>query len=254
MKIATWNVNSVRVRLPHIINWLEQHAVDVLLLQELKCQQEQFPEAAFFDLGYNCAVLGQKTYNGVAILSKFPIEDVQNNIPEFSDTQARYIEAFTAGKRIISVYVPNGSEIGSDKYDYKLNFLKALERHMRSILAHKEEIIIGGDFNIAPSDLDVYDPKKWHEKILCSTTERHHFRALLNMGYYDAFRTFYPHEEGFTWWDYRAGSYQHNKGMRIDHFLLSPEAMDKTTAITVDTFPRTQDQPSDHTPVVLDIM
>ncbi|MDP2194146.1 MAG: exodeoxyribonuclease III [Alphaproteobacteria bacterium] len=254
MKIATWNVNSIRVRLPLVMDWLSNHAIDVLLLQELKCQQEQFPEAAFFDLGYNCAVLGQKTYNGVAILSKYPIEDVQYNIPEFEDTQARYIEAFTAGKRVASVYVPNGSEVGSDKYDYKLDFLKALARHMQAILAHKEEIVIGGDFNIAPSDLDVYDPEKWDEQILCSKAERHHFRTLLNMGYYDAFRTLKPQEPGFTWWDYRAGSFAQNKGMRIDHFLLSPETVDIATDVTVDTYPRTQDQPSDHAPVILDIL
>lgn len=253
MRIATWNVNSIRSRLEHVTKWLNDTQVDVLLLQELKCQNHDFPEEAFADLGYNTAIFGQKTYNGVAIISKQPIEDVVLNIPGFEDEQSRYIEAVIGNKRLVSIYVPNGSEVGSEKYDYKLRFLSALKLHMKHLLTFKEELIIGGDFNIAPDDLDVHDAAKWKDRILCSVPERLKLNELLNLGYTDAFRALYPDEKCFTWWDYRAGSFPQNKGMRIDHFLLSPEAMDKAQSVVVDAEPRALDKPSDHAPVILDI-
>lgn len=254
MRIATWNVNSIRSRLEHVTQWLKDTQIDVLLLQELKCQNHDFPEELFSDLGYNTAILGQKTYNGVAIIAKQPIEDIQLNMPNFEDDQARYIEAVIGTKRYVSVYVPNGSEVDSEKYDYKLRFLSALKQHMKHLLLYKEELVIGGDFNIAPDDVDVYDPTTWKDRILCSVRERLKLNELLNLGYTDAFRALYPTEKGFTWWDYRAGSFQQNKGMRIDHFLLSPEAMDKAQSVTIDSEPRALDKPSDHAPVILDMI
>jgi exodeoxyribonuclease-3 len=254
MRIATWNVNSIRSRLEHITRWLKEARIDVLLLQELKCQNHDFPDEFFSDLGYNTAVFGQKTYNGVAIITKQPIDEVQLNIPNFQDEQARYIEAVIGTKRYVSVYVPNGSEVGSEKYDYKLRFLSALKLHIKHLLTYKEELIIGGDFNIAPDDVDVYDPTKWKDRILCSISERLKLNELLNLGYIDAFRSLYPTKKGFTWWDYRAGSFQQNKGMRIDHFLLSPEAMDKAKSVTIDCKPREWEKPSDHAPVILEMM
>lgn len=254
MRIATWNVNSIRSRLEHVTRWLKDTQIDVLLLQELKCQNHDFPEEFFSDLGYNTAIFGQKTYNGVAIIAKKPIGDIQLNIPNFEDEQSRYIEAVIGTKRYVSVYVPNGSEVGSEKYDYKMCFLSALKHHMKHLLTYKEELIIGGDFNIAPDGLDVYDPIKWKDRILCSVPERLKLNELLNLGYTDAFRALYPTEKGFTWWDYRAGSFQQNKGMRIDHFLLSPEAMDKIQSVTVDTEPRALEKASDHAPVILEML
>jgi exodeoxyribonuclease-3 len=252
MKIATWNVNSIRARLEQVVSWCEKTPIDVLLLQEIKCIEEQFPKEIFEDLGYNIAVLGQKTYNGVAILSKYPIEDVQQNISNFEDTQMRYLEAVVNKKRVVSLYVPNGFEVGSDKYFYKLKFLDALYDHLKVLHAYREEVIIGGDFNIAPADIDTYDPKLWKDSILCSESERKHFQRLLNLGYSDAFRAFYPDKQQFTWWDYRKNSYENNLGLRIDHFLVSPEAAHAAKDIYVDENVRQLPKASDHIPVIIE--
>lgn len=251
MKIVTWNVNSIRARLENVLAWLDHNTVDVLLLQEIKCVDEQFPTEFFEDRGFNVVTFGQKTYNGVTCLSKYPIEDVQKNIPDFDDEQARYLEVVTNNKRIISVYVPNGFEVGHEKYTYKLSFLKALQQHLERLYGLKEEIIIGGDFNIAPHDMDTYDPKKWKDRILCSQPERFSYQGLLNIGYLDAFRFVYPERQQFTWWDYRKNSYENNFGLRIDHFLISPEVADYVQNVYVDEKIRTQEKASDHAPVFL---
>lgn len=250
MKVVTWNVNSVRARLPIVTSWLASHQPDIVLLQELKCLKETFPFQEIEDLGYNVALLGQKTFNGVGILSKSPIEDITYGLPSFAeDEQARYIEAVIGCVRVASVYVPNGQEVGSEKYIYKLNFLNHLRNHLEKLLAYEEICVIGGDFNIAPADSDVYDPKEWEEKILCSSAERNAFRCLLNLGYQDALRLYHQGIGPFTWWDYRAGAFTNNQGLRIDHFLLSPEASDVITDCQVDTLPRGLDKASDHAPV-----
>ena len=190
MKIATWNVNSVRARLPNVCEWLKEMRPEIVLLQEIKCQEGDFPREAIEDLGYNIAIAGQKTFNGVAILSHSPIEDVTIGLPNFpEDEQARYIEAFTGGVRVASVYVPNGQSVGSDKYDYKLKFLTHLREHLAQILTYEEACVIGGDYNIAPADEDVADPEAWRGEILCSDAERDHFHSLLHLGYYDAIRS-----------------------------------------------------------------
>ncbi len=251
LTIATWNINSVRTRLPLLLSWLRERALDVVLLQETKVINEQFPGEEIEDLGYNIAVYGQKSYNGVAILSKFPIEDVTQGIPGFDDSQARYIEAVVKGVRVASVYVPNGMAVGSDKYAYKLDFLRHLYAHTQTLLTYDEALIFGGDFNIAPADLDVYDPQEWHEQILCSTPEREALRSILYLGLTDALRAFHPQEkELYTWWDYRGGAWQNNYGLRIDHFLLSPQAADCLMDVSVDKKVRDVEKASDHAPIL----
>lgn len=248
--IVTWNVNSIRVRLPLLLAWLKEKGPDVVLLQETKTTDDQFPREEIENLNYNIATYGQKTYNGVAILSKFPIEDITCGIPGFEDDQARYIEAVTAGMRVASVYVPNGMAVESEKYDYKLGFLNHLYIHTQTLLTYDEVFLLGGDFNVTPEDQDVYDPKEWHEKILCSTPERAGFRALLYLGLTDALRALRPQERDlYTWWDYRGGAWQNNEGMRIDHFLLSPQASDYLTDAFVDKSVRGLEKASDHAPV-----
>lgn len=249
MKIVAWNVNSVRARLENVMEWIKGHQPDVLLLQEIKCQEETFPREAIEDLGYNIAIHGQKTFNGVAILSKFPIEDVVRNIPTFEDEQARYIEAVTNGVRVASVYVPNGQTVGSDKYAYKLIFLEKLRLHLAAVLNYEEAFVIGGDYNIAPTDLDVAKPEQWREEILCSTAERNAYAALLNLGYSDSFRIDHPTDKLFSWWDYRSGSWEKNDGLRIDHLLLSPQATDRLKKTGIEKDARGKEKASDHAPV-----
>jgi exodeoxyribonuclease-3 len=251
MKIVSWNVNSIRARLENVIDWLKKEQPDVVLLQEIKCQNHDFPSEALEELGYNVAVHGQKTYHGVAILSKYPLEDVIKGLPTFQeDTQARYIEAVTNKIRVASLYVPNGNEVGSEKFAYKLTFLKHLRQHLAQNLLFEETSVIGGDYNIAPTDEDVNDPKKWQEKILCSTSERKALRAILNLGYFDATRILHPDEKGpYSWWDYRSGSWATNDGLRIDLLLLSPQAVDRLTGSDVDRTPRGEEKASDHAPV-----
>lgn len=251
MKIATWNVNSVKARLPHVCHWLRSFEPDVVLLQELKCVTEAFPYEAIEDAGYQAAVFGQKTYNGVAILAKSSLEDVSCGNPFFDDPQARIIEAIVDGQyRVISVYAPNGEAVGTDKYVYKLKFFEAFARFLEDRLRFDEKLIIGGDFNVAPNDLDVYNPDIWRDKILCSVPERLALRSLINLGLTDALRAQHPNKEGlYTWWDYRSGPAARNHGLRIDHLLLSAKAMDSVVDTGVDANMRWVDRPSDHAPV-----
>lgn len=254
IKIATWNINSIRFRLPLLLSWLKEVQPDVVLLQETKTTDDQFPREEIENLNYNIALFGQKTYNGVAILSKSPIEDVTQGIPGFMDDQARYIEAVTMGTRIASIYVPNGSEVGSEKYSYKLNYLNALYQHVQTLLTYEEILVLGGDYNIAPMDLDVYDPEEWHEQILCSTPEREALRSILYLGLTDSLRALHPHKkELYTWWDYRGGAWQNNFGLRIDHLLLSPQAADHLKIVEVDKQVRGNEKSSDHAPVICSI-
>ena len=255
MKIATWNINSIRARILHLTTWLKEASPDVLLLQETKCLEEQFPFEPIEDLGYNVAVVGQKSYNGVAILSKQPIEDVITKLPgDEEDLQARYIEAVVGTTRVASVYVPNGQDLGTDKYQYKLRFFERLYTHLKTLLTHEESFVIGGDYNVAPRDADTYDPKKFQNRLLVSPAERAAFRSLTNLGIYDALRVLHPEDTSnnadfFTWWDYRQGSFEKNNGLRIDHLLLSPQAVDHLKDVGIDKETRAQEKPSDHAPL-----
>lgn len=250
ISIITWNINSIRTRLPFLLSWLKEKQPDIVLLQETKATDEQFPWEELETLHYNIATHGQKTYNGVAILSKFPIEDVTRGIPGFEDDQARYIEAVIHGIRVASVYVPNGMAVGSEKYHYKLKFLSKLYHHVQTLLTYEEALLLGGDFNIAPQDQDVYDPQLWHEKILCSTPEREGYRSLVYLGLTDALREMHPQDDDlYTWWDYQRGAWQNNEGLRIDHFLISPQAADHLTDAFVDKDVRGVEKASDHAPV-----
>jgi exodeoxyribonuclease III len=254
MKIASWNINSIKVRLPLIEEWVRETQPDIILLQETKCQNESFPQEFIEDLGYNVALHGQKTFNGVAILSKFPLEDIVYNLPTFEDPQARYIEAFTGGVRVASVYAPNGSMVGSEKYKYKLSFYKHLEAHLKTLLTFNEPLIVGGDYNVAPTDADVYDPKKWEGDVLVSAAERASFQAILDIGLFDAVRALYPEdrankEDWYTWWDYRQGSWRRNAGLRIDHLLLSHQAKERLKSVGIDRTLRSKERPSDHAPI-----
>lgn len=250
MKIVTWNVNSIRARLENVTQWLQETQPDVVLLQEIKCEEKDFPRSAIEDLGYNIALAGQKTYNGVAILAKKPIEDVVRGLPTFTeDTHSRYIEAVVGTTRVASVYVPNGQAVGSEKYQYKMAFLERLRDHLSSILLYEEACVIGGDYNIAPEDRDVAQPELWQGEILCSPAERQHFQSLLHLGYYDALRLHHAGPGPFSWWDYRSGAWQKDHGLRIDHLLLSPLAVDRVEASGVDRAPRAKEKASDHAPV-----
>ena len=246
--IASWNVNSIRARLQNVLNWIQLKKPDVLLLQETKVQDHDFPKESFEDLGYNLALFGQKTYNGVALLSKRPLEDIRSGF--LNNTQeARYIEAVTHNIRIASVYVPNGQAKDSPKFLGKLDFFKTLHTHIKTLLTYDEILVLGGDFNVAPTDLDVYDPLVWHNQILCTPEERKSFNTLLQTGLYDALRTCHPEDPLYTWWDYRAQSFQKNKGLRIDHFLLSAHAMDRLETAGVDRTERGLEKASDHAPL-----
>ena len=249
MKIVTWNVNSVRARLPHVELFLKEQQPDVLLLQELKCEEPAFP-GSLLDYGYNCALLCQKTYNGVAILSKHPIEDIQKGIPNFDDPSARYVEAFTGGVRVASVYVPNGQEVNSKAYEYKLNFLSALYEHAKCLLTLDEHLVICGDFNIAQNDEDVYDPVAWQDQLLfCTTLERAALRKITYLGFADAIKATTSGQMPFTWWDYRKGCFAKDDGLRIDHLLLSPRTMDHLKSTKIHKNMRGLERASDHAPV-----
>jgi exodeoxyribonuclease-3 len=253
MKIATWNVNSVKARLAHLIAWLKSAKPDVALLQELKCVDDAFPQLEIEDLGYNCAILGQKSYNGVAILSKRPLEDLLEGLPgDKKDTQARYLEATVDGVRVASIYLPNGNPVDSDKYPYKLSWMARLEDHVRDRLALEEALVLGGDYNVVPTDADVYDPKRFKDDALCRPETRRAFRRLLNLGLTEAFRALHPEPHVYSYWDY-GRAFEHDEGLRIDHFLLSPQAADRLASCDIDRGPRKQEKPSDHAPVVLEL-
>ena len=253
MRIATWNVNSLKVRLPQVIEWLQQTECDVLTLQELKLDNANFPAAAFAEIGYNYVFNGQKTYNGVAIIAKQPIIEVVYDIPLFDDVQKRVISATINGIRVICVYVVNGESIASDKYQYKLAWLQQLENYVKDSLTKHQDIALLGDFNIAPDDIDMYDPIAWKDQVLCSVPERAAWTRLIDLGLHDSFRLFNQEERQYTWWDYRNFAFRRKMGLRIDHILVSNSLKQKISACVIDVNPRKNERPSDHTPLVLTI-
>ena len=252
MKIATWNVNSLKVRLTHLLQWLETNPVDVLCLQETKLTDDKFPVEAINAAGYQVVFSGQKTYNGVAILSRKPLSNVVKNNPLFADEQQRILAATVDGVRIVCAYIPNGQAVDSDKYLYKLAWLAALREWLAGeMTAHAEGgLALLGDYNIAPEDRDVHDPVAWAGQVLCSDKERAALDGLLALGLTDSFRLFEQADKSFSWWDYRQLGYQKNKGLRIDHILLSANLAQRCTACAIDRVPRKWEQPSDHAPVI----
>ena len=253
MKLATWNVNSLKVRLPHLLDWLAAVQPDVVCLQETKLTDDAFPAAEIAAAGYQVAFSGQKTYNGVAIVSRAPLTDVQAGIPGFEDEQKRVLAATVEGVRIVCVYIPNGQAVDSDKYFYKLRWLDALTAWLADELTRHPHLALLGDYNIAPEDRDVHDPAAWIGQILVSQRERARFQGLLDLGLQDAFRLFEQLEKSFSWWDYRQGGFRRNLGMRIDHILLSAPLAGACTACEIDKGPRKLERPSDHTPVWADL-
>jgi exodeoxyribonuclease-3 len=249
MNVVTWNVNSVRARLDRVLSWIDAHEPDVLCLQEIKCVDAELPADRFRERGYHVESYGQKTYNGVAILSRHPIEDVRRAFPNPDDPQARGITGVIQGIRIVNLYVPNGGDLTSEKYPYKLGWLDRLLVELRPLAA--DPLIVCGDYNIAPADGDVYDPKGWEGQVLCSEPERSRFRALLDLGLTDAWRRFHKEPNVFTWWDYRGNGFAQNQGLRIDHHLVSAHVLAWATDVSVDTEERSRPQASDHAPVTL---
>ena len=250
MKLVTWNVNSLKVRLPQVLKWLETNPVDVLCLQETKLTDDKFPQAEIEAAGFHVVFSGQKTYNGVAILSKYQINEVQKNNPLFKDDQQRIIAATIQGIRIVCAYIPNGQALDSDKFQYKLNWLKALHTWVKSEMANYENYALLGDYNIAPDDRDVHDPVAWEGMNLVSPAERAAFQDLIDLGLSDSFRQFEQPEKTFSWWDYRQLGFRLNKGVRIDHILLSQSLSQRCIGCEVDRVPRKWEQPSDHAPVI----
>ena len=249
-KIATWNVNSLKVRLPHVLQWLETESPDVLALQETKSIDENFPIEAINEAGYQVSYIGQKTYNGVATLCKSTIETLATNLPDYDDVQRRVLAINNSNVTILNLYVPNGSEVDSDKYRYKLEWFSKLHPFIKQLQTNNDRLIILGDFNIAPEDEDVHDPKEWEGSILVSQAERDEFKKLLSHGLKDCFRLFDQEEKTFSWWDYRAAAFRRGRGMRIDHILASNTLSDSCCACYIDKAPRKLERPSDHTPVV----
>lgn len=253
MKLATWNVNSLKVRLPHLLAFLARHSPDAVCLQETKCEDAAFPAAAIEAAGYHWVHDGQKTYNGVAILSREEAINVSRGIPGFADLQKRVIAANVGAVRVVSVYCPNGQSVGSDKYDYKLRWFAALADWLRGALAEGRQVAVLGDYNVAPEDRDVHDPDAWRGQVLCSDAEREALLALIALGFSDAFRLFEQPEKSFSWWDYRMAAFRRNMGLRIDHILLSPALASRCRSCTIDVEPRSLERPSDHAPVVCEI-
>lgn len=250
MKIATWNVNSLRVRLPQLKTWLESNPVDVVALQETKTPDSEFPRADIEALGYQVAFSGQRTYNGVAILSRAPLSEVQAGIDSFDDEQKRVLGASVGDVRVVSVYVPNGQAPQSDKFAYKLRWLDAMRAHLRQELARFPKLVMLGDFNIAPEDRDVHDPKAWEGSVLVSSQERAALRAITDTGVVDVFRQFDQPPGSFSWWDYRAAAFQRNRGLRIDLIMASGSFSLRCLSCQIDRQPRGWERPSDHTPVI----
>ncbi|MDH4107405.1 MAG: exodeoxyribonuclease III [Gammaproteobacteria bacterium] len=250
MKIATWNVNSLKVRLPHVLEWMNGAGPDVLVLQEIKQTNDDFPVKAFAEVGYAAIASGQKTYNGVAVIAREAPRDAQTDFPGFADPQRRILATTIGSLRVVNLYVPNGQEVGSDKYAYKLEWLAALKKFLQAELAQHEHVVVLGDFNIAPEDRDVYDPVKWGDAVLCSPAERRALREVLELGFSDVFRQFEQTEKSFSWWDYRAAGFRRNAGLRIDLILASESLAGTCKASYIDREPRTWERPSDHTPVI----
>ncbi len=254
LRIATWNVNSVKARLPNVLEWLEQAKPDVVLLQEIKCQDDGFPVMEFESAGWNVAVHGQKSYNGVAILSRHAMDNVQRRLPgDDSDEQARYIQADIRGLRLASLYLPNGNPTPGDKFDYKLRWMRRLIDHTKTLLTQEVPFVLGGDYNICPTDADVYDPAGWTNDALCRPESRALFRELCHLGLTEAFRALHPEPGRYSFWDYQAGAWPRDNGLRIDHFLLSPQAADRLVACDIDKAPRGKEKASDHTPVWIEV-
>ncbi|MES2952288.1 MAG: exodeoxyribonuclease III [Pseudomonadota bacterium] len=263
MKLATWNVNSLSVRLPQVLNWLASNPVDVLALQELKMTDDKFPADAFQTIGYHAQWFGQKTYNGVALLSRVPARDVVKNIPIFDDEMARVISATfplapdlaggeaDAGIRVVGGYFPNGQEPGSDKFEYKMAWLDGLRQWIRDEMVTHPRLVLLGDFNITFDDLDVWDPVGLQDTIHCTEEERYHLRALVALGLHDSHRLFEQPAKSYSWWDYRNAGFTRNRGLRIDHILISPALKPFAKACSIDKVPRKNERPSDHAPVVL---
>lgn len=268
MKLATWNINSLTVRLPQVLDWLQANPVDVLALQELKLSDDKFPHAAFAAAGYQSVCFGQKTYNGVALLSRTPATHVVRNIPGFSDEMARVLSATfafgadpssapdhtpQAGIRVVGAYFPNGQEPGSDKFEYKLAWLKGLRDWLRTELVAHPNLVLMGDFNITFDDADVWDPEGMRDQIHCTDEERYELNALIALGLHDAHRLFAQPAKSYSWWDYRDFGFRRNHGMRIDHILVSGALKPKVSACWIDKAPRKNERPSDHAPVVIEL-
>ncbi len=254
MKVASWNVNSLRVRLPQVLQWLADTQTDVLAIQEIKLQDEQFPLDAFREIGYVAQFAGQKTYNGVAIVSRAEASDVIRDIPGLDDPQRRLIGATIGGLRVINLYVPNGESIESDKYRYKLDWLDKVTTFLEQELRAHPRLVVLGDFNIAPAPVDVHDPAAWEGKVLFSEPERAAFRRLLDLGFCDTFRVRHPDEVAYSWWDYRMAGFRRNLGLRIDHILASASLCTLCRDAAIDKAPRGWERPSDHTPVVAEFL
>lgn len=253
MKIATWNVNSLKVRLPHVMEWLVQNQPAVLCLQETKQEDINFPMAVLNEAGYQTTFSGQKTYNGVAILSRAPQENIQVGIPQFEDQQKRVLAATVQGVRIVNVYIPNGQSLDSDKYQYKLAWLEALTTWLEAEIKAHPRLVLLGDYNIAPEDRDVHDPLAWLGQVLVSAPERDAFQALINLGMHDSFRLFEQAEKSFSWWDYRMNAFRRDLGMRIDHILISAPLVSSCKSVHIDREIRKAERPSDHVPVMMDL-
>jgi exodeoxyribonuclease III len=250
VKLATWNVNSLKVRLPHLLDWLAVHSPDCVCIQETKTEDDKFPREAIEAAGYAVAFIGQKTYNGVALVTKKPVTDVVASIPNFEDEQKRVIAATLDGVRVVCAYVPNGQSVESDKYQYKLKWLRAFAAWLDGELKQHPKLAVLGDYNIAPEDRDVHNPKKWAGQVLCSEPERDAFKRLLDLGLEDSFRRFEQPEKSFTWWDYRLNGFARNWGLRIDHILASKALAATCTSCVIDLEPRKLERPSDHAPVM----
>ena len=255
MLLAAWNVNSLSIRLPRLLAWLEAHEPDVVCLQETKLEDARFPTLDIASAGYVAHFAGQKTYNGVALLARegSVIDDVAFGIPGFADEQKRVVAATVGGIRVIGVYVPNGQAVGSDKFAYKLRWYEALRAMLRDDLVRYPSLAVGGDFNVAPEDCDVHDPALWEGKVHCSAQERAAFAALLDLGLKDSFRLFTQPENTFSWWDYRMLAFPKNHGLRIDHILLSPPLVERCIASRIDRASRKGEKPSDHAPVLVEL-
>ena len=254
MRIATWNVNSIRQRLDNVLAWVRDRQPDILCLQEIKCLDEAFPREAFEDAGYNVAVHGQKTFNGVALLSRLPFDEVSTGLPgDEDDAQARFIEGVVSTKagvvRVASLYLPNGNPVGTDKFAYKLAWMDRLHAHAAARLADEEPYVLAGDYNVIPEPQDVYAPEAWVDDALFRIESRRKLRRLLHVGYTDAFRACHAEPNRYSFWDYTAGAFQKNRGLRIDHILLSLQAADPLAACDIDKAPRGWEKPSDHVPV-----
>ena len=253
MKFATWNVNSLTVRLPQVLDWLQANQVEVLVLQETKMTDDKFPAEAFQAAGYHAHWFGQKTYNGVALLSRTPAADVVKNIPGFADDMARVICGTVAGTRVIGAYFPNGQAPGTDKFEYKMEWLKGLRAWVKQELAQHPQLVLMGDYNITFDDDDVWDPQGMRDQIHCTEEERYHLRALIALGLHDSYRMFAQEPKSYSWWDYRDFAFRRNRGLRIDHVLISNALQPLARNCVIDKAPRKNERPSDHAPVVVDL-